>query len=355
MKVTALIPAHNEGPNIASAIEALHRQTLTPDRIVVVADNCADDTEQNARLAGAEVIPTVANTDKKAGALNQALAQLLPWMHDEDMVLVQDADSTLSPDFLEVAAAAYGDNVGAVGGVFLAESGGGLLGALQRMEYARYARDLRRSGKVWVLTGTATVFKVRVLRRLLASRGHVYDPSALTEDMEITLAIKHLGYRLVSPTQCKVTTEVMPTVPALFRQRLRWQRGAMENLRSYGWREQVTWPYLRQQMLMAFGVLASTLYLAYMVYVLATGWAGFSPFWTGVGLIFVVERVVTAWDTDWAHRGLAALMIFDWLYDLLLQAVLLRAAIDFMLRREEAWHHDTGKEVTTCTPMPMPL
>ena len=45
-----------------------------PGRIVVVADNCTDDTAEIARQHGCEVFTTVSNTDKKAGALNQALS-----------------------------------------------------------------------------------------------------------------------------------------------------------------------------------------------------------------------------------------------------------------------------------------
>lgn len=58
---------------------------MAVDRIVVVADNCADDTAEIA-LGPAEVFVTVGNTAKKAGALNQALASVSP--RDEDVLLV---------------------------------------------------------------------------------------------------------------------------------------------------------------------------------------------------------------------------------------------------------------------------
>ena len=44
--------------------------------MVVVADNCTDDTADIARKNGAEVFTTVGNTEKKAGALNQALSEM---------------------------------------------------------------------------------------------------------------------------------------------------------------------------------------------------------------------------------------------------------------------------------------
>ena len=44
----------------------------------VLADNCTDATVEVARTHGVEVVETVGNTEKKAGALNQELARLLP-------------------------------------------------------------------------------------------------------------------------------------------------------------------------------------------------------------------------------------------------------------------------------------
>ena len=55
----------------------------------------------------------------------------------------------------------------------------------------------------------------------------VYRQDALTEEFELTLAIKHLGYTTVSPRECQVLTEVMEDIPSLWRQRLRWQQGAL--------------------------------------------------------------------------------------------------------------------------------
>ena len=78
--VTVLIPAHNEAACIADTIASLRSQSHQPARIVVVADNCTDETVAIARGAGVEVFETVGNTKKKAGALNQALpACWLTW------------------------------------------------------------------------------------------------------------------------------------------------------------------------------------------------------------------------------------------------------------------------------------
>ena len=109
--------------------------------------------------------------------------------------------------------------------MFYGEPGGGLVGALQRNEYTRYAREIaRRKGRAVVLTGTASLFRVPVLRAVAAGRGitipgrpgTIYDTQALTEDNEITLAVKTLGWATASPRSCGVLTEIMPTWSALW-------------------------------------------------------------------------------------------------------------------------------------------
>ena len=55
-KLAVLMPAHNEAAGIVVAIEAVLRQLVAGDRLLVVADNCSDTTAQVAAAAGAEVV-----------------------------------------------------------------------------------------------------------------------------------------------------------------------------------------------------------------------------------------------------------------------------------------------------------
>src|SRR5690625_6100357 len=73
MRIVALVPAQNEEATVAQTVASLQDQSRPPDHIVVIADNCTDDTVRRAEQAGAEVLHTVDNTHRKAGALNQAL------------------------------------------------------------------------------------------------------------------------------------------------------------------------------------------------------------------------------------------------------------------------------------------
>ncbi|MBI1376588.1 MAG: glycosyltransferase [Frankiales bacterium] len=349
--ITVLVPAHDEADRIGATLSSLEQQSRRPDRVVVVADNCTDDTAGIARAAGAEVMATTGNTEKKAGALNQALRDLLPGAGHNDVVMVMDADTVLGDGFLEEADRRFTEDraLMALGGVFTGEPGHGLIGAFQRNEYARYARTVRRRrGLVDVLTGTSTLFRPLALRTVASSRGHalpgrpgdVYDTLALTEDNEITIALKRLGALMVSPSQCRVVTELMPTWRDLWRQRLRWQRGAVENIGAYGL-SLSTLRYWTQQLGIGYGTIALLAYLVCMaVLVLASDeWVWF-PFWLGVGLVFAVERVVTAWRTDPRGRLLAALLLPELVYDLFLDAVYVHGLVQITLARRASWGHE---------------
>ena len=350
VRVTCLIPAHNEEFSLPTTLGALAQQTRQPDRVIVVADNCTDRTVEIAREMGFEAFETVDNTHKKGGALNQALAWLLPDSDASDVILVMDADTSLSERFIEVGAGRLTDDpeLTAVGGVFYGEPGHGLIGQFQRNEYTRYSLQIRaRHGRVFVLTGTATMFRADALLDVAAARGvfipgetgRVYDTAALTEDNELTLALKSLGASMTSPRECQVTTEIMPTWRNLWIQRQRWQRGALENLSAYGL-TRATIRYWGQQVGIGYGTVALNLALILMlITVLAVDeWIWF-PFWLVVGAIFVVERVLTVWRGGWKARGLAVLLFPELAYDVFLQLVFVKCLIDITLNRRASWGH----------------
>lgn len=347
MRVTVLIPAHNEVKQITETIASLRSQERPPEHIIVIADNCDDATAAFAQLCGVEIVGTRRNRHKKAGALNQVLDRLLPIFGPNDAIMVMDADSALAPGFIRhgvdhLASGRYA----AVGGTFTGKPGGGLVGMFQRNEYARYARDVRRlNGKALVLTGTATIFRATTLQEVVAARRagrlpgrpHVYDVRVLTEDNELTLAILHLDYRILCPRECTLTTEVMPTWGDLFRQRLRWKRGALENLTDYGWTP-VTRPYWGRQLLSLVGILVIFIYLVSLgISVFWLGGVQISPLWTGITVIFMIERVVTVRQRGPAQMTIAATIVIEMFFDVFLQIVQAKAFWEAAWRKERKW------------------
>ncbi|MDZ7734257.1 MAG: glycosyltransferase family 2 protein [Acidimicrobiia bacterium] len=348
--ITVLVPAHNERASVGATLESLFEQSRPPERIIVVADNCSDDTAQVARRHGAEVVETVDNTKKKAGALNQVLTGLLEELGDNDCVMVVDADTVLDAGFLAAAVQQLTDDraIMSIGGLFYGDDSGGLLAQLQRNEYVRYSRELeRRRGRVYVLTGTASIFRSTALRAVADARGsllpgvhgEVYDTAALTEDNELTLALKSLGALMCSPHECRVVTELMPKWSHLWRQRLRWQRGALENLGAFGFRPALV-RYWAQQLGIGYSVIAlSSFWLLLGITVLATpNWVWY-PFWLAIGGIFVADRVVSVWQGGWRARGLAVLLFPELVYDLFLDVVYVKGVLDITFARQAMWGH----------------
>jgi len=350
VNVTVVIPAHNEEMMLPATLEGLANQTRPPDRIIVVADNCTDGTIRLALAAHAEVFETVGNTEKKAGALNQALHLLLRDKGPSDAILIADADTVLDEQFVEVAAGALDRDpeLAAVGGMFRGGEGGGMLGQFQRNEYLRYANQINaRRGRVFVLTGTATMVRADALLDVAAARGVfipgqsglVYDTAALTEDNELTLALKSLGAETVSPRDCVVITEIMPTWGDLWVQRKRWQRGALENLSHYGITG-TTVRYWGQQFGIGYGLVAlnSAIVLMIITGLSVEHWVWF-PFWMIVTFAFMVEHVAAVWQGGWRAVLLALPLIPEICYDIYLQVVFVKSLADIAFSKKAAWGH----------------
>lgn len=344
--VVAIVPAHNEQDHIAQCLGSLHRQSRPADLVVVMADNCTDDTVGRAIAAGAVVVETVDNRYRKAGALNAALGEVLGRLDPDDGVLVMDADTELDDGFLEHAGdrlwADDGDGpIGGVGGIFVGErhlthdnGRWSLVRHLQHNEYVRYARHLgRRRGRARVLTGTGSLFRAAALAEVALARrqgrlpdeggsGSVYDTASLTEDNELTLSLKRLGYRTVSPKECVVYTTLMPSPHQLFEQRRRWQRGALENLASHGLRRCTT-PYLLRQVGTYLGVLFLPLYVVTLTTTLVRfgGVDWLHPLWVTVAVAYLVEQAWSVRRGGWRSVGTSLAVLPELWHTVLLNSV----------------------------------
>ena len=347
--VTVFIPAHNEAASIGATLRSLREQTRPPSHVVVVCDNCTDDTAAIAARHGVTVFTTVGNTARKAGALNQALRHFLPMLDGNDLVLLMDADSQLSADWIASAVRALQSDrkLGGVCGTYLGMNEKGILRQLQRNEFVRASRLVPRRSSLWVLSGTGTMFRARVLREvgrergfaLPGIRGEFYHSRSITEDYEITLAAKTLGWKCIAPPGCTASTEIMPTWRALFRQRLRWQTGTLTALRSYGmtgvtwtnWARQVFF-YLRYFAQVAcWVIIGASLYRHPSLYM---------PSWVIVMIsVIYAERVITVRKAGLKGILLAMLLLPEWAYGMFDGLYLMRALFSEITGRDVSWGH----------------
>jgi cellulose synthase/poly-beta-1,6-N-acetylglucosamine synthase-like glycosyltransferase len=349
-RVIVLIPAHNEAASIGSTLRSLAAQTMPPDEMVVVCDNCTDDTAEVSRRAGADrVMTTVGNTARKAGALNQALARLLPGLESDDLVLAMDADSRLSSDWIRSAVAAlrHSRRIGGVCGTYLGEPASGLLCQLQRNEFVRATRLVPRRESLWVLSGTGTMFRTSVLREVARERGNrlpgqpgeYYNSSSITEDYEITLALKTLGFRCIAPPGCSAETELMPSWQLLYRQRLRWQSGTLTALRHYGI-TRATWSNWARQVFFYFRYGAQVACWIILGWSLAAHPGLNMPRWVIAMLAIVyVERIITVLRAGPKGVLLAMLLFPEWIYGMFDGLYLLQALKNEFTGGTVSWHH----------------
>lgn len=99
-RLLALVPAHDEGLLIEDTVRSLLAQTYPKDRwhVVVVADNCSDDTAARARGAGATCLE---RRDPARPGKPQAIAwalQRVP-LAALDAITIVDADVVVAPDY----------------------------------------------------------------------------------------------------------------------------------------------------------------------------------------------------------------------------------------------------------------
>jgi poly-beta-1,6-N-acetyl-D-glucosamine synthase len=248
-QVTVLVPAHNEQECIQGTILGLLRQTVAPDLIVVIADNCTDKTVERANLLvhanpRLVLIETIDNDGRKAGALNQGWHEVSAFA---GIVVQVDADTHLASDAIEQALIEFSRDpeIAAVTGIYRAQlsppKGSGMwsriLWRMQRIEFELAGgAALERNLDPLVLSGTCTVFRNDALAAVNVFRGGKgpWATDSLVEDFAITLDLKKLNLKCLVSQNIWTRTDTMPTLRSLWRQRLRWQQGTMLEVRRAG-------------------------------------------------------------------------------------------------------------------------
>src|SRR5262249_14964254 len=95
-RLAVLVPAHNESRGLLPTLSDIRSQLLPHDRLLVVADNCTDDTADVARAEGAEVIERHDLSRLGKGyALDYGLRHLS--FDPPEIVIAIDADCRVEP------------------------------------------------------------------------------------------------------------------------------------------------------------------------------------------------------------------------------------------------------------------
>lgn len=230
-KTAVLVPAHNEAAGIRPVLENLLAQVRSPNRVVVVADNCTDQTAQIARSAGATVIERQDTERRGKGyALDYGLKFLAA--DPPDVVIVVDADCEVQPGTLDRIAASAFATGRPTQAIYLME-----LPAQPKPKDAVSAlaflvknwvrpQGLHRLGLPGILTGTGMAFPWSVMQRVSLASGNI------VEDMQLSMDLAIAGY----PTAFCPDTKVIGLLPqqdqAAKSQRTRWEHGHLQTMRA---------------------------------------------------------------------------------------------------------------------------
>lgn len=231
-----IVPAHDEATVISATVASLRALDWPADRyrIIVVADNCNDDTAVLARTAGAEVIERIQPELRGKGlALQYAFTASLQRTQDPcDAIVVIDADSQVSPNLLMAFASrlAHGAQViQALHGV--ANPGASWRTRLAAVAYAAShavrGRGRERLGVSCGLRGNGMCFTLELLRR------HPFQLNSMAEDLEYGVQLGLSQIRVHYADEAQVNAEMSTSAKAASSQRRRWEFGRLEVLRSY--------------------------------------------------------------------------------------------------------------------------
>jgi glycosyltransferase involved in cell wall biosynthesis len=221
--IAVLIPAHNESVGIIATLNSIQSQLRPQDRMLVVADNCTDDTAEVAENNGAEVISRQDSKNRGKGyALDFGLKQLS--QNPPDVVVIVDADCLLEANALSQLAANALHRVRPVQALYLMYAKGNNLKS-KIAEFAWCVKNLVRPlgyanlGLPCQLMGTGMAFPWATISKADLANGNI------VEDMKLGIDLSIAGAPPVFCLQSKVTSYFPMASEVQSGQKVRWEHG----------------------------------------------------------------------------------------------------------------------------------
>jgi cellulose synthase/poly-beta-1,6-N-acetylglucosamine synthase-like glycosyltransferase len=225
-----LVPAHDEASGIAGTLHSIAAQLAPGDRLLVVADNCTDDTAALAAAAGAEVIE---RHDRERRGKGYALAFGLRYLEETaspsplswpDALIVIDADCRIASGTLErLARGAAGGRPMQAAYLMQAQAGAGLPTRIAELAWLvkNLVRPLGclRLGLPCQLMGSGMAFPWGLIDAASLASGQ------LVEDYVLGLELARRGAAPHFCPEARVTSHFPASAAGSARQRKRWEHG----------------------------------------------------------------------------------------------------------------------------------
>jgi len=223
-RVAVLIPAHNEAAGLRPTLEDVKAQLRNSDRLLVVADNCTDETASVAASSGAE---TTARSDQAKIGKGYALDWGLNYLAADapDIIIMVDADCRLNPGAIDQLATVCAELQRPVQSLYLMTASAGSPVNHQVAEFAWRVKNLVRPmglaalGLPCQLMGSGMAFPWHVIRSTNLSTGYI------VEDLKLGLELAATGHPPIFCPSAVVTSTFPNSAEGAKTQRQRWEHG----------------------------------------------------------------------------------------------------------------------------------
>ena len=223
-KFVILMPAHNESKIIGDTLSDLAKHVSNLNQVIVIADNCSDDTANIARELGAKVVERN-EPEKRGKGYALAFGMLQAEACEEDIVIVLDADCKVDQYALNIIASKASALDRPIQASYemgsLETSNIGVRISLYAWRVKNFLRPmgLKQLGLPCQLMGTGMAFPKRLLNEVsLAS-------SNIVEDIQLGLDLAQLGHPPFFEPDARVWSDMPHTKKAANTQRTRWEHG----------------------------------------------------------------------------------------------------------------------------------
>ncbi len=229
--VTIIVPCYNEEKVISLTVDSLLGLDYPQDKLkIIVVDDGSKDNSWGV-VQKYKNNPQILLLKKENGGKHTALNLGLQNSTSE-FVGCLDSDSSVHPEALK-RIITYFDNtdVMAVAPSIIVRDPKNILQYAQRAEYdmAHYTKKMLAFLKgIHVTPGPFSIFRKKIFDVM-----GPYRKAHHTEDQEIALRMHKYGFRIEHCPDAYVYTSGPSTIPKLFRQRVRWIYGFIQNARDY--------------------------------------------------------------------------------------------------------------------------
>jgi cellulose synthase/poly-beta-1,6-N-acetylglucosamine synthase-like glycosyltransferase len=232
-RLAIVMPAHDEESIIAAALRAVIPQLHSTDRVVVVADNCSDQTASIASAEGAEVIVRSDSTRRGKGyALDFGVRHLE--RDPPEIVVIVDADCLVTPGSLDRLAHVCAETTRPVQALYLMHAPEGASPLMRIAEFAGALKNrvrplgLRRMGLPCQLMGTGMAFPWNTISTATLATGHI------VEDLKLGIDLARAGTPPLFCPDAMVTSTFPLSNEGIKSQRTRWEHGHLGVILSDG-------------------------------------------------------------------------------------------------------------------------